>query len=393
MEWVDLYARALEHARKGIAKNAMFAYNVNVDVVKHLTNETPPKQISRVLLTCVKEGKQREIQTSKKTIKTLIKKLGFDEERMGGQAGNMANAASMLGVRSYVHVLLKDRKQMKLFEKPENIFVARNCFKTADRVSVSCEVPIHLVLEFKKGYRLGRFVAPSSNRLILSWNPRNSVMKIDEEFARCSKEIIKKLNHVFISGFHNLTLKDRFKHRIEEVANQLEEWRRINRKIKIHVELGNFQSSKILREVASNILPLSSSVGFDEYELKQLKQALRINRNLLEACDELCERFNSIVFHSPSFSFDVGKPSQEGLLFGSLLAAYKAATGRNASFAELERFLKEAKVNRKGVKKYQEFKKTKFKNDASFAPALLIPQPKITVGLGDCFSVGYFLLK
>jgi ADP-dependent phosphofructokinase/glucokinase len=394
MDWNFLYRNALQYAKQAIAKNAVFAYNTNIDLVKHLT-EKPPQKISGILHECVRAGKQREVQTDKRTIQVLVRQIGYDEMRMGGQAGNMGNAASALGVHSYVHVLLKNRQQMKLFENPSNVFVAHNGFKTADRVSVDSDAPIHLVLEFKKGYKVGRFAAPSPNRLILSWNPPNSVLKIDEEFAECIKGMLPKVNHAFISGFHNLTLKDRFTQRIENVANQIEEWKRINGKLRIHVELGNFQSLRILREVASEVLPLSDSVGFDEYELSQLKQTLQVEGSLWKACDTLCSMFTSVVFHSPAFSFslDASQSRQEALLFGSLLAGYKAAAGKNASFAELEEFMHQIKVNEVGVRKYDEFKKINFKNSASFAPALHIPEPKITVGLGDCFATGYFLLK
>ena len=395
MDWISSYKDALEYAERNIVSSALFAYNVNIDAVKYLKGgEKFPGKIATQLKRCVGRGEDREVGVEKRTLNALMEK-SYDEVRMGGQAGNMSNVASALGVHCYVHVPSKCREQMKLFEHPENIFVADGSFKTPENVHRKCDVPIHFVMEFGKGYRFMGAEAPASNRLIASFNPPCAVLEIDEEFRRLAPRVIDHVNRAVISGFHNPTLGRDFPRRIDNVRKHIEELKRLNHGLKVHVELGDFQNLRVLREVTHKILPLCDSVGFNENELEQIKKVAGIKGDVWRACDRICGMFCGAVFHRPQFSLFVTKESscESTLLFGSLLAAHRAAEGRNASFKDLGEFTKRIKVSREGVEKYGEFKKIKFRNNAYFAPALDIGEPKMTVGLGDCFAAGYFLTK
>ncbi|NYZ78737.1 hypothetical protein H0N99_01170, partial [Candidatus Micrarchaeota archaeon] len=206
MDWMPSYQNALAYAERNIVRNTLFAYNVNIDAVKHLKGgEKFPNKIAALLKRCVRKGRESEVKIDKRTLQSLMKQ-GCDEMRMGGQAGNMSNVASALGVLCYTHVPSKCREQMKLFEHPENILVADGSFKTPDKVNRRCDVPIHFVMEFAKGYRLQNAEAPVSNRLIASYNPPCAVLEIDSEFRRLAPRIIDTVSRAVISGFHNPTL-------------------------------------------------------------------------------------------------------------------------------------------------------------------------------------------
>lgn len=395
MGWESSYRDALAYAERNIVRNALFAYNVNIDAVKHLKGgEKFPKSITKLLKGCVKSGKESEVKIDKRTLQVLMKG-GYDEMRMGGQAGNMSNVASSLGVLCYTHVPSKCSEQMRLFEHPESILVADGSFKTPDKVNRKCDVPVHFVMEFGKGYRFQDLEAPASNRLIASFNPPCAVLEIDEEFKRLAPRIIDTVSRAVISGFHNPTIGSDFAVRIRNVREHIEELRGINHNFKVHVELGDFQQLRVLKEVTRQILPVCDSVGFNENELEQMKKVLGIRYNMWKACDRICDMFCAAVFHCASFSFFVDKDGScpDPVLFGSLLAAHRAADGRNAAFKDIEEFSKRIKVNSDGAKQYEKFKKIKFKNNAYFAPALDIGEPRMTVGLGDCFTAGYFLTK
>jgi ADP-dependent phosphofructokinase/glucokinase len=307
----------------------------------------------------------------------------------------MSNVASSLGVLCYTHVPSKCREQMKLFEHPENILVADGSFKTPDKVNRKCDVPVHFVMEFGKGYRFQNVEAPAPNRLIASFNPPCAVLEIDSEFRKLAPRIIDTVNRAVISGFHNPTIGADFKERIKNVRMHIEELKMVNHSLRIHVELGDFQRLQVLEEVTREILPMCDSVGFNENELEQVKEVTGIKGDAWKACDRICDEFCSAVFHRPQFSFFITKESscESPLMFGSLLAAYRAAEGKNASFKELGKFADNIKVNSEGIEKYNEFRKVKFRNNAYFAPALDAGEPKMTVGLGDCFTAGYFLTK
>lgn len=396
MDWESSYRDALAYAKTNIVATALFAYNVNMDAVKYLKGgERFPKGIAKILRNCVKNGREREVKIDKRTLQALMKKVGYDEMRIGGQAGNMSNVSASLGVLCYVHVPSKCKEQMELFEHPENILVADGSFKTPQKVNRECDVPIHFVMEFGKGYKFQRAEAPISNRLIASFNPPCAVLEIDDEFRRLVPRIIDTVNRAVISGFHNPTIGADFKERIKKVKMQMQELKRINHSLKIHVELGDFQHLQVLKEVVHTILPLCDSVGFNENELEQIKEVSGIKGDVWKSCDIICDRFCGAVFHRPQFSLFVSKESngESPLLFGSLLAAYRAEKGRNASFKDLEEFIQKIRVNSDGMREYEEFRKIKFRNNAYFAPALDVGEPKMTVGLGDCFTAGYFLTK
>jgi ADP-dependent phosphofructokinase/glucokinase len=396
MDWAAAYTDAFAYAERNIVSNALFAYNVNIDAVKYLKGgERFPAKIAKLLKGCVRNGRESEVKIDQRTLQILMSKVGYDEMRMGGQAGNMSNVASALGVLCYVHVPSKCREQMKLFEHPENILVADGSFKTPDKINKKCDVPVHFVMEFGRGYRFKDVEAPAPNRLIASFNPPCAVLEIDDEFIRLAPRIIDTVSRAVISGFHNPTIGADFKKRIKNIRMQMEGLKKINPSLKIHVELGDFQHLQVLKEVTKEILPMCDSVGFNENELEQIKKVARIKGDEWKACDRICDEFCGAVFHRPQFSFFVTKEEscESPLMFGSLLAAYRAAKGGNASFKELEEFAKSIKANSEGVEKYNEFKKVKFRNNAYFAPSLDIGEPKMTVGLGDCFTAGYFLTK
>jgi len=396
MDWASYYKDALGYAKRNIAGSALFAYNVNIDAVKYLRGgEKFPKRIASLLKRCIKKGRESEVMVDEKTLNLLMEEVGYDEMRMGGQAGNMSNVASSLRVRCYTHVPSKCSEQMKLFEHPENIFVADGSFKNPQAVHHECAVPIHFVMEFSKGYTLGKVEAPNSNRLIASYNPPCAVLEIDPEFERLASKIIDRVGRAVISGFHNPTIGGDFARRVENVRKHVEELKGLNRNLEVHVELGDFRHLRVLKEVTRQILPLCDSVGFNENELEQIKKVTGIKGDLWESCDRICSMFCSAVFHRPQFSLFVSRESssEKPILFGSLLAAHRAAVGRNATFKELEEFIRDIKVNGKGVRGYEKFRKVRFRNNAYFAPALDIGEPKMTVGLGDCFTAGYFLTK
>ncbi|NYZ76102.1 hypothetical protein H0N98_02520 [Candidatus Micrarchaeota archaeon] len=396
MDWISSYRNALAYTERNIVSNALFAYNVNIDAVKHLKGgEKFPAKIAKLLKGCVRKGMESEVRIDQRTLKALMRRVGYDEMRMGGQAGNMSNVASSLGVLCYTHVPSKCREQMKLFEHPENILVADGSFRTPEKVHRKCDVPVHFVMEFGRGYKFQNAEAPAPNRLIASFNPPCAVLEIDSEFRRLAPRIIDTVSRAAISGFHNPTIGADFKERIKNVSMHLKELKRLNHSLKMHVELGDFQHLQVLKEVTEEILPMCDSVGFNENELEQIKKVTGIKGDEWRACDRICDEFCDVVFHRPQFSFFVTEESscESPLMFGSLLAAYRAAKGINASFKELEEFAKSIKVNSEGIEKYDEFRKVKFRNNAYFAPSLDVGEPKMTVGLGDCFTAGYFLTK
>lgn len=401
MEWIKEYRKSIEYARWHIADSAIFAYNTNIDAVKHLKGS----EIERIKLpfkplikTSMEKGEQKEIDISRKELDFLMNKLSYDSLRMGGQAGNMANAASYLGVNCFVNVNKKTSEQLALFERPPNVFIAHDSdFKNPDAIAEAGEAPMHYVIEFKKGDRVGGRRIPNSNRFIASFNP-SSEIEVDDGFRRSILKRIIMIDRALISGFHSLNERRDYKEKIKRVETQLRDWKLLNPDLRIHLELGEFQSKNVLKFVMSEILPVCNSVGFNESELNEMMDVTKMKpNNIVDACERICAITGRVAFHCKDYSFTlcVGREAKlYQLLFASLLAAHKVAKDKHATFNELLEFAhSRIRVNEDGLKEIEKLSKIKTRFNAHFAPALLVDEPETTVGAGDCFAAGYFLTE
>jgi ADP-dependent phosphofructokinase/glucokinase len=400
MDWVKEYRKSVEYARWHITDSAIFAYNTNIDAVKHLKGKDVGKiklPFNSSIKKSMQNGEQKEIGISKKELEFLVSKLGYDSLRMGGQAGNMANAASYLGVNCFVNVSKKTKEQLALFEKPRNVFIAHNSdFKNPDKVAEAGKAPTHYVIEFKKGEKIDGRKIPNSNRFIASFNP-NSEIEVEDEFRQSIPKRVMMIDKALISGFHNLNERSDYKKKIKKVEAQLWDWKMINPHLKIHLEFGEFQSKSVLKFVLKELLPVCNSAGFNEIELDEIMDVSRMKfKNIVDACERICAITGRVAFHCENYSFtlSVGRESKlYQLLFASLLAAHKVAKDKHATFKELLEFAhSRIRINESGLKEIEKLSKMKTKFSAHFAPALLVEEPKTTVGAGDCFTAGYFLV-
>jgi len=401
MDWIKEFKKSVEYARWHIADSAIFAYNTNIDAVKYLKGKDVVRiklPFNSLIKKCMQRGEQKEIQISKRELNFLMNKLEYDSLKIGGQAGNMANAASFLGVDCFVHTNNKSKDQLSLFEKPENTLIAYNSdFKSPKEIDGSGDAVVHYVIEFKKGDKIDGKEIPASNRFIASFNPQNSEMEIDDAFKQNILKKIIMIDKVLISGFHNLTEKSGYETKIKKIEAQLLEWKILNPDLKIHLEFGEFQSNSVLKFVLREILPICNSAGFNESELDGVIESSKMRfGNIIEACEWVCAITGRAIFHCKDYSFALSK-GREGklyqLLFASLLAAYKAASGEHATFRDLSNFVHSGvRINKNGLREVENLSKIKTKFNIHFAPALLVEEPKSTVGIGDCFTAGYFLV-
>lgn len=387
----------IEWASARLAGKALFAFNTNVDVVKRVNASEIdfrglPGELS-CLEDCMIRGSEREVIVSEDTMRFLRERIGFNELQVGGQAGISACAASKLGVQSFLHVAEKGETQLSVLDK--NVFVAgENGFVSVREAKPSGTSATHFILEFSQGdFARGKKI-PFSNRFIASHDASGLELSIDKCFERIVSEKILEIDKAIVSGFHLLSPK--FSGRVNYAAELVSNWKQKNPRLRLHLELGEFQDLSVLKKVLNDFAPLCDSIGMNEIELRQCVKALdEMPRNEFMDARLLLTGVRTAVVHTRDYSFALSKDKREedltnALLFASLAACFKASTGKFASLSELEK-CNPGKASEQAFVKEKEFEKQKLDCAKGFAPGFTIEQPKQTVGVGDVFAAGFLL--
>ena len=379
MQQQKLYAQAAALARGGMVESALFAFNSNVDMVYRTDAKGALAIAAKVglksLAECVKKGVGSEEIVSRGTLELLMGAMK-GEQRIGGQAGNMANLAASLGVRSYIHSSVVC-KELTRHLHPGVKVPSPFCFQNAADIMSEGEVPVHVVIDFGKD----RYIAVN--------DMYNTHMLINRNFKRCMEHEVMLVDKAVVSGFHLLDIPEP-KGRVEEVNVLLRRWKGRNRRLKVHLELGHYKRKDVLMAVLELVAPLCDSIGFNALEARQLadargkkvKDEAAFMNDVLEVCP-------AAVMHTREYAVMAGEgadAAEKRLALGHLLAAFKAKEGREPSTDELAQFEAKPVELQAGVKK-------RFGRGFCLVPALSLGAVSGSLGLGDAFSVGYFCSK
>ncbi|VVC04587.1 ADP-dependent glucokinase [Candidatus Burarchaeum australiense] len=375
----NVYREAAACARGQMVGSALFAFNSNIDRVFKTDTKGALALAQKVglksLADAVRRGEGREEIVSRGTLELLMA-AGSSEERIGGQAGNMANLAAALGVRSYIHSSVVCRGLTKHLH-PSVLVPSPFCFQNASDIMSDGEVPVHFVVDFGRD----RYIAVN--------DMHNTHMLINRNFKRCMEKQVQLVDRAVVSGFHLLDIPEP-KGRIEEVNVLLRRWKGANRRLKVHFEMGDYKRQDVLASVLEMFVPHCDSIGFNEHEARQVASARGAKwRNEAAFMQEMLELCPSAVMHTRDYAVMAGEGADDAgkrLALGHLLAAFKAKEGREPLLEELESF--EAKP----VEVSGEVRK-KFGRGFCFVPALSVGTASGSLGLGDSFAVGYFCSK
>ena len=453
MPWDALYASAFERvkARIGEVGGVLLAYNTNIDAIHYLESgdleerirkagldevlkysEELPERIKSVpqllgsILWSVKRGKAAELFIESCPVRFYMKRWGWNELRMGGQVGIMANLlGGVYGVPVIAHVPQVSRLQASLF-KEGPIYVPKVVDGEVKLVhprefggeEESC---LHYIYEFPRGFKVLDFEAPRENRFIGAADDYNTTLFIRDEFRENFEEIASRGELAIISGLQALT-EENYSEPFETIRANLDVLGEKN--IPAHLEFA-FTPDETVRKAILNLLPKFWSVGLNEVELasimevmgeKELAEKLLANDPVdpiavTEAMLKLAERTGVKRIHFHTYGYYLALTSYKGefvrdaLLFAALAAAAKAKLGDVPSINEVvnamdvpvnERVkpVEEALVREYGMAKgiaevdgYQ----------LAFIPTKIVAKPKSTVGIGDTISssafVGEFALR
>ncbi|NPA48052.1 MAG: ADP-specific glucokinase [Thermococci archaeon] len=454
--WDKLYASAFERVRAnlGNAGSVLLAYNTNVDVLRYLRRDDLEERIERAgrdevlgysselpemiksvpqllgsILWSVRQGKAAELFVGSCRVRFYMKRWGWDEVRMGGQVGIMANLlGGVYGVPVVAHVPQLSRLQTGLFREGP-IYVPK--FENGELKLVHPkkfsghggweeDSPIHYIYEFPRGFRVLGFEAPRENRFIASADDYNTALVIRDEFREGFDEIAAGVGLAIISGFQALT-EDTYREPFGVVKEHLRVLS--EREVPAHLELAFTPDETVRREIL-RLLPMFWSVGLNEVELASVMEVMN-ERDLAEKllssdpadADAVIEAMlklaalgvRRIHFHTYGYYLALtayrGEFVRDALLFAALTAATKARLGDVPSMEEVAKSLKVPVGGMAGPVEEALTKEYGMKDgiaeingyQLAFVPTKIVERPKSTVGIGDTISssafVGEFALR
>ncbi|HII60192.1 ADP-specific glucokinase [Pyrococcus horikoshii] len=445
--WESLYEKALDKVEASIRKvrGVLLAYNTNIDAIKYLKREDLEKRIEKVgkeevlryseelpkeietipqllgsILWSIKRGKAAELLVVSREVREYMRKWGWDELRMGGQVGIMANLlGGVYGIPVIAHVPQLSELQASLFldgpiyvptfERGELRLIHPREFRKGE------EDCIHYIYEFPRNFKVLDFEAPRENRFIGAADDYNPILYVREEWIERFEEIAKRSELAIISGLHPLTQENHGKP-IKLVREHLKILNDLG--IRAHLEFA-FTPDEVVRLEIVKLLKHFYSVGLNEVELasvvsvmgeKELAERIiskdpadpiAVIEGLLKLIKETGVK--RIHFHTYGYYLaltrEKGEHVRDALLFSALAAATKAMKGNIEKLSdireglavpigeqglEVEKILEKEFSLRDGIGSIEDYQLT-------FIPTKVVKKPKSTVGIGDTISSSAFV--
>ena len=285
--------------------NIICAYAVNLDAVCNVKSSQlqpllPPElpsekiglkgSISRMedlvssLLYCMREGSGAEILIDSPALASRIEQAFTWQMRLGGNAGIMANVLVDLGAKPVLNAPAVGPRLAAMLH-PEVRLPLSGSLAEPGRVAQAKKddrpEPVHYVFQFKRGEKIqyGRdgFIVPQDNRFIASYDPVNTALLSSRDFDSYCLNHISVFSGAMVSGFHLLPLQD-YGEILPEKINQLRSWKKRNPNLFIHLELGSFQSPRIMSHLLDLISEVSiDSLGMNEQELDAAAGLLKLS--------------------------------------------------------------------------------------------------------------------
>ncbi|MFB6115203.1 MAG: ADP-dependent glucokinase/phosphofructokinase [Candidatus Nanohalobium sp.] len=413
--WVQRYR---DHCRVPDTNNVdvLTAFNANIDVMfdvedmnldfedvesEDLDELENIKDLKSMLKYCMEEGINEEA-----SLEGLEHSFDSGEERIGGQAGIMANYLSGMGnsVIFYTPFLSQELADMinvnVLFPTIEDDFVLKNVRDAAN----TDRTKKNMIFEFDSE-KTGRLIASDS---IKGFGPyfRKSIVEGFDEMDQ-------NLDRVLISGFHDVEGNKEAK--LEKARKQLDEIETLT-----HMEYVN-TDDKTAEKIIKKIFPKIDSVGLDEEEAKQVREivksedtegelttghAFKLGKELIEDFDLSRCQVHTYNFHITVVEDDYPVETEkirDAMLFGEISAIKTAERGSIVQRKDL----KDLDMEDKHIKRMDMledfadfFQIDNFVRDGTgkvegyrvaAIPTIIHEDPKRVVGMGDILSSGAFV--
>ncbi|AEC51147.1 ADP-specific phosphofructokinase [Pyrococcus sp. NA2] len=430
------------------------AYNANIDaiarlrqeVIQNVINEFDPRDVlERIevypreisepldfvarLVHALKLGKPMEVPLVNEKLNAWFDEKFRYEERLGGQAGIIANVLAGLRIKKIIaYTPFLPRRLANLFK--ENVLYPvvedgrlklkpiREAYRKGDPLKVN------RIFEFREGMKIKlgdeMIRVPASGRFIVSAR-FESISRIEtrDELRPYLRDIAREIDGAILSGYQGLRMKysdgKDANYYLRKAKEDIMAFK--DEGVKVHVEFASIQDRKLRKKVITNIFPLVDSVGMDEAEIAQILSVLgyrdladriftynRLEDSILGGMiilDEL--NFDMLQVHTMYYVMLIthrNNPLTEEELvkileFGTTLGAARAYLGDINRPEDYEIGLK-VPFNERGEYVKLRFEEAKSKlrmreYKIAVVPTRLVKEPVLTVGLGDTISTGVFL--
>lgn len=354
----------------------------------------------------------------------MANNLGYDRLQMGGQAGIVANALAVCGVRRVLaHCNSLPKRQADQFLPRSNLvsFDEKGEMKQASEINRQDDIPlIHWIIEFDKGDVVeldGHKVScPKANRFIATYDPMNLRLVMDNNFLEYLNKNPAEVT--VLSGYHALTAGNNGVELVEGSVPVIKRWQ--DSGTLVHLEVASTQDKDVRRAVVEKVASLADSIGLNEREtidvlevIGEEKQAQICEENcsatnLFEAVLRIkqkvgCRRLQLHMFGLYLTIQDKGfkiTPEQnlKGMCLAAVVAASKAGSGNineeanlmwaygltacDLGLQELGRvadYIGDEQIRFTGIGDYAGY-------DVIAVPTILVEKPVTLVGMGDTIS-------
>jgi ADP-dependent phosphofructokinase/glucokinase len=413
------------------------AYNVNIDAVHNVSGEIISELISNSasiirtkmpetirtsedffsgLLTCMKKGIGAELIVESQDVASFIEKSFSWEYRMGGNTGNIVNALAELGAEPVANVPSMSFKQAQLFSPEVKIpvFINDELRLSAPEDAAKDEDDlIHFVLQFDGNETVEtsdeKIITPRENRFIATFDVMNSLLHANPAFDAYSEKCLDEVDGAIISGLHLAPMRTPdgrgYKELFSAKIEKMNEWKRRRPELYIHVELGNFRTSEIMRYAVDKLAV--DSIGMNEDELAILEMSQPQWRNIIDSARRLRARLKipRLCIHTREYIISVMQnlidPLKEvdALTYGADVAASLVATGSIMRLPKTD----DLEVSAIGAQAKDDFCEdyggvsvgrgayARFEGDIiCLVPSLIAARPLVTVGIGDAMTAAAY---
>ena len=319
--WKEKYAEVKSTLMQmGKVESAATAFNTNVDAVlkikgRRLAELAKELGMSWEELTTIGESK---LNSGKDVIKGAFRcfangiaeewltedidvynwmanNLGYDRLQMGGQAGIVANALAVCGVRRVLaHCNSLPKRQADQFLPRSNLvsFDEKGEMKQASEINRQDDIPlIHWIIEFDKGDVVeldGHKVScPKANRFIATYDPMNLRLVMDNNFLEYLNKNPAEVT--VLSGYHALTAGNNGVELVEGSVPVIKRWQ--NSGTLVHLEVASTQDKDVRRAVVEKVASLADSIGLNERETIDVLEVIGEEKQA-QICEENCSATN-----------------------------------------------------------------------------------------------------
>ncbi|MDY6776558.1 MAG: ADP-dependent glucokinase/phosphofructokinase [Candidatus Nanohaloarchaea archaeon] len=410
------------------------AYNSNVDALTDVDRDLqslldPPREelperietsedLSTAIVRSMEKGEGDELPLTSDFEEWLENHVEVRRERVGGQAGIMADVLSVLGAEPVLYTYMLSERQKSVFRNPERIRFPRadNGLEIVplEDVRNSEETKVNWVFEFDTDQKFFGVEPVKDSRFIAA----SRLERFNLEPGRLqekAQELGNRVDAAILSGYHDLKKSysdgSTFEDHIETGREFIRSLRNGN-DITVQIEYGVTHNEDLRQSIANEIAPESDVVSLDSHELHFLCRDLGIKipeddiasryRALRDIRDELgvpaVKLHARDYFLASSEGYRAEDYLAEGFRFASVVAAAKALTGTVNSASDLREGA-EVKPSEKGVKAVQDLMDGLKYGDLTrggkpvAVPNRVVGNPESTVGIGDAASASSFVLE